>query len=396
MAKKLVSESRGYLVRTVADAKDLAREFLRQVNGFDEAKMSFGLPEIDDRFHIWRVPIRVTRKKIGEVVIDAKMGRIDEEKTTKSELLVEREKEALKASATARKRKPDPVVSALPNMVIQGDSIEELRKLPEESVNLVFTSPPYYNAKPEYSEYSNYEGYLELMRKVIQVSANLLSEGRFFVLNVSPVLLRRASRNEASKRIAVPFDFHRLFIEEGFDFIDDIHWVKPEGAGWSFGRGRRFAADRNPLQYKPVPVTEYVLVYRKKTDLLIDWNIRKHSDQDAVRDSKIADGYETTNLWKINPSRSKVHPATFPEELADKVIRYYSFKNDVVLDPFAGIGTTARAAISAGRRFVMSEIESKYIDHMKSWMSTFSGFDVDDVTFVNTDRPDCTNKHLKF
>ncbi len=396
MAKKLVSESRGYLVRTVADAKDLAREFLRQVNGFDEAKMSFGLPEIDDRFHIWRVPIRVTRKKIGEVVIDAKMGRIDEEKTTKSELLVEREKEALKASATARKRKPDPVVSALPNMVIQGDSIEELRKLPEESVNLVFTSPPYYNAKPEYSEYSNYEGYLELMRKVIRVSANLLSEGRFFVLNVSPVLLRRASRNEASKRIAVPFDFHRLFIEEGFDFIDDIHWVKPEGAGWSFGRGRRFAADRNPLQYKPVPVTEYVLVYRKKTDLLIDWNIRKHSDQDAVRDSKIADGYETTNLWKINPSRSKVHPATFPEELADKVIRYYSFKNDVVLDPFAGIGTTARAAISAGRRFVMSEIESKYIDHIKSWMSTFPGFDVDDVTFVNTDRPDCTNKHLKF
>lgn len=72
------------------------------------------------------------------------------------------------------------------------------------------------------------------MRKVIQGCHNVLSEGRFFVLNVSPVLIRRASRNESSKRIAVPFDFHRLFIEEGFDFVDDIHWVKPEGAGWTF------------------------------------------------------------------------------------------------------------------------------------------------------------------
>jgi DNA modification methylase len=58
-----------------------------------------------------------------------------------------------------------------------------------------------------------------------------LSEGRFFVINISPVLLRRASRNQASKRIAVPFDLHRIFIEEGYDFIDDIIWLKPEGAG---------------------------------------------------------------------------------------------------------------------------------------------------------------------
>lgn len=111
------------------------------------------------------------------------------------------------------------------------------------------------------------------MRQVIRKSHRVLNEGRFFVINVSHVLLRRSSRNEASKRIAVPFDLHRIFIEEGFEFIDDIIWVKPEGAGWATGRGRRFAADRNPLQYKAVPVTEYVLVYRKKSDLLIDWFI---------------------------------------------------------------------------------------------------------------------------
>ncbi len=396
MVKKFVSERRGYTVKTVSDAKDISSLFLENIQEFDTERITFGLPEIDDRFHIWRVPIKVKRSKIGEVVIHAKTGNIDISKTTKLELLLTREKDVLKKKVRAKKTRKEPKASPLGNLIIKGDSVEELKKLPKESVNLIFTSPPYYNAKPEYSEYSSYEEYLELMRMVIRVCGDTLSEGRFFVLNVSPILLRRASRSESSKRIAVPFDFHRLFIEEGFEFIDDIHWVKPEGAGWSFGRGRRFAADRNPLQYKPVPVTEYILVYRKKTDMLIDWNIRKHSDQEAVNSSKIEDGYEKTNLWKINPSRSKIHPATFPLELAEKVIKYYSFERDVVLDPFGGIGTTAKAAIKLNRRFVMSEIEEKYIENMKLWMSSMSEFDIDSVNFVNTEPPKYVNGKLDF
>lgn len=376
MSKQLVSEIRGYAIKTVADAKDVALVYLKNIKDFDCKKITFGLPEIDDRFHIWRVPVRLKKNKIGEIVISAKTGEIDFSKTTKLDLLVSRENELLGSETKKPKERKKPQISKLNNLVIKGDSIIELNKLPKESVNLIFTSPPYYNAKPEYSEYSTYDEYLDLMRKVIRVSGEILSEGRFFVLNISPVLLRRASRSEASKRIAVPFDFHRIFIEEGFEFVDDIHWVKPEGAGWSLGRGRRFAADRNPLQYKPVPVTEYILVYRKKTNFLIDWNIRKHPDQNAVKESKVADGYETTNLWRINPSRSKVHPATFPVELAEKVISYYSFKGDVVLDPFGGTGTTAKAAINLERRFVMCELAEKYVEHMKSWMSSYDELEV--------------------
>ena len=221
----------------------------------------------------------------------------------------------------------------------------------------------------------------------------MLNEGRFFVLNVSPVLIRRASRSEASKRIAVPFDFHRLFIEEGFEFVDDIIWVKPEGAGWATGRGRRFAADRNPLQYKPVPVTEYVLVYRKKSDRLIDWLIRKHQDQQAVADSKIADGYEVTNIWKITPAHCKEHPAIFPLELAEKVITYYSFKNDVVLDPFGGTGTTAKAAVKLGRRFVTFEMERKYIDLIKKQFEGGKLFEENElnINWINITPPDESN-----
>jgi DNA modification methylase len=244
--------------------------------------------------------------------------------------------------------------------------------MPANSIDLIFTSPPYYNARPEYTDYISYEEYLLDIRKVIQQCHRVLTEGRFFVMNVAPILIRRVNRSAASQRIAVPFDFHRLFIEEGFEFIDDIIWIKPEGAGWATGRGRRFAADRNPLQYKAVPVTEYVLVYRKKTDKLIDWFIRKHPSREVVKQSKIVGEYDKTNIWRIHPAHDKRHPAIFPVELAEKVIRYYSFKNDVVLDPFAGIGTVGQASVKLARRFVLIDNNKDYIDivreRTKEWL----------------------------
>lgn len=382
----------------MADAKKVAENYLNSLGISIDGRILFGLPEVDDRFHIWRVPVKAANSRIGEVVIDAKTGGVDLSKTTKSDLLTAR----LNGAGPTKPRKtrsksPPPIKSSLArSVVIRGNAVTELQRLPKESVNLVFTSPPYYNAKPEYSEYANYDEYLVLIRNVIRECRQVLSEGRFFVINVSPVLLRRASRSEASKRIAVPFDFHRLFIEEGFEFVDDIHWVKPEGAGWSFGRGRRFAADRNPLQYKPVPVTEYVLVYRKATDKLIDWNIRHHHSAEDVAVSKVPDGYERTNLWRINPSRSRIHPATFPVELAEKVITYYSFRNDFVLDPFAGTGTTARAATNLGRNFVMVEIESSYVEHMKEWMAAAPDIDIAKLEFINTQKPSSVMQSFDF
>jgi DNA modification methylase len=192
-----------------------------------------------------------------------------------------------------------------------------------------------------------------------------MSEGRFLVVNTSPILVRRISRQAASRRLALPFDLHHVLTTIGFEFIDDIIWVKPEGAGWATGRGRRFAADRHPLQYKAVPVTEYVLVYRKQTDKLIDWNIRTHHDSELVKKSKIAGTYDVTNVWHITPAHHKEHPAVFPDELVEKVIRYYSFIGDLILDPFAGSGTVGRIALKQGRRFFLVDNEPKYFQVMR-------------------------------
>lgn len=362
-------------------AKSVALTYLKQIELENVTK--FGLPEIDDRFDIWRVPVlAMDGVKIGEIVIDAITTLIDSSKTTSSDILENR----LLGRKTIQKKRSDkrePKISMLANSIRLGDSEMELAEMPNECVDLIFTSPPYYNAKPEYAEYLSYEDYLQKMKRIIHQCHRVLNEGRFFVLNISPVLIRRASRSEASKRIAVPFDFHRLFIEEDFEFIDDIIWVKPEGAGWATGRGRRFAADRNPLQYKPVPVTEYILVYRKKTDKLIDWLIRKHPDQNALSESKIDGEYDVTNIWRLPPAHNKLHPAVFPIELAQKVIRYYSIKNDVVLDPFAGTGTTGKAAVNLGRRFALIERDPEYMDSIREYFEPLTNTHT--IDWVNVD-----------
>ncbi len=370
-----------YRVKDVKQAKSIALDYLK---GLELDKViDFGLPEVDDRYHIWRVPLLAkSGETAGQIIIDAVTTFIDVAKTTEKSVL-EARLLGRKPQKVKERNRSIPKISTLQNTVGFGDCEELLFDTPNESVDLVFTSPPYYNARPEYTEYITYEDYLLKIRKIIQQCHRVLNEGRFIVMNISHVLVRRSSRSESSSRIAVPFDMHRIFIEEGFEFIDDIIWVKPEGAGWATGRGRRFAADRNPLQYKAVPVTEYVLVYRKKTDKLIDWHIRHHPDQNGVGDSKILEAYEKTNLWYITPSHSKEHPAIFPLELAEKVITYYSFKNDVVLDPFAGSGTTGKAAIKLDRRFVLYENSPDYIQLIDRGLKKWLLNKADTVNWIN-------------
>jgi len=380
----LISESRNYLVRNVSQAKEIAKTWLLEI---DLLKMvTFGLPEIDDRYHLWRVPLlnKKSRVRIGEAAIDAFTTEILPKKTTKSEMLEARllgkNEEKIKIKT---KRTNEYPISRIRNTVGLGDSSGLIDNMPSQSVDLIFTSPPYFNARPEYSDYEVYDEYLLKMRQIIKRCNRVLVDGRFFVINVSHVLLRRANRTESSKRIAVPFDLHRIFIEEGYEFVDDIIWVKPEGAGWATGRGRRFAADRNPLQYKTVPVSEYVLVFRKKSDILIDWFIRNHPDKNIIRDSKIGDDYEKTNIWKITPKTNSKHPAPFPFKLAENVIKYYSFKNDVVLDPFAGSGTVGEACVALDRRFILFEINPEYINLIKENLKKRLGKQVEEILLIN-------------
>jgi len=148
----------------------------------------------------------------------------------------------------------------------------------------------------------------------------------------------------------------------GWEFIDDIVWVKPEASVKNRNAG--FLQHRKPLGYKPNAVSEMIMVYRKKTDKLIDWNISQYN-WDKVKKSKVADKYETTNIWHIGPTFDRVHSAVFPIELCNRIIKYYSFVDDLIFDPFAGSGTLGLAAVNLNRHFFLAEKEPKYVNRMK-------------------------------
>ena len=258
-------------------------------------------------------------------------------------------------------QKHDEFPDQIKNAVVHGDVQEILKYVPDESVHLTFTSPPYYNAR-DYSIYQSYDEYLKILENIFKEVHRVTKDGRFFVLNTSPIIIPRISRAHASKRYPIPYDIHPLLVKMGWEFIDDIVWLKSEASVKNRNAG--FLQHRKPLAYKPNAVTEMLMVYRKKSDKLIDWNIQQYS-WDKVKKSKVLDKYETSNVWRIDPTFDKIHSAVFPIELCYRVVKFYSFIGDLIFDPFAGSGTVGRAALNLNRHFFLTEKEPKYINRIK-------------------------------
>lgn len=240
-------------------------------------------------------------------------------------------------------------------LLLIGDTEKTLASIPECCVQLMFTSPPYYNAR-EYSDYHSYNDYLEKMKKVFISCHRVLEDGRFLIVNVSPVISKRPGREFESIRYPIHYDFHRILEEAGFCFVDEIQWIKPEPSVPNRNGG--YMQTRKALTYKPNCINESIMVYRKKANFLLDVNAADYIEYEKYENEEI----DTSNCWYIPPSTDKDHPAVFPEELCRRILKYYSFEGDVVLDPFAGSGTFGRVALKMKRIPIMCEINENYAD----------------------------------
>ena len=147
------------------------------------------------------------------------------------------------------------------------DCLSVLKFLSDNYVDLIVTSPPYFNAK-DYSHWNTYKDYLIWLKQVFTLCFSVLKEGRFCCVNISNIIIPRENRNSESKRITLAFHFVSIMEQIGFKFIEDIIWEKPSGS--VFNRNGRFFQDRQPLQYKPNCVNEYIFVFQKPCKTLID------------------------------------------------------------------------------------------------------------------------------
>ncbi|MDE7174698.1 MAG: site-specific DNA-methyltransferase [Helicobacter sp.] len=243
-----------------------------------------------------------------------------------------------------------------PSLLI-GDNSISLNKIQEQQIQLVFTSPPYYNARL-YNDYKSYQNYLDSMNNTLKQCYRILENGRFILINVSPVITKRAGREFESIRYPIHFDFHKILCESGFYFVDEIIWIKPEYSVPNRIAG--YLQTKKPLSYKPNCITESIMVYRKNSPFLLDKNIKAY-DKNLKNNEEV----DSTNCWYIAPKSDRNHPAVFPEELCAKVLKYYSFEGDVVCDPFAGSGTFGKVAKEMGRIPLLCEQNLEYAQKLK-------------------------------
>ncbi|MCZ2127015.1 MAG: HEAT repeat domain-containing protein [Anaerolineales bacterium] len=312
----------------------------------------------------------------GDAEIQNKLLQLKDHPNETIQSVIRREFSKNEKSSSAE---PHPVSPEfLRDVVVQGDVREVLKYVPDESLHLTFTSPPYYNAR-DYSIYVSYNAYLDFLEEVFNEVHRVTKEGRFLIVNTSPVIVPRVSRAHASKRYPIPFDLHARLVNIGWEFVDDIIWLKPESSVKNRNAG--FLQHRKPLAYKPNAVTEYLMVYRKQTDQLLDWNMRQY-DWDTVEESKIKGDYETSNVWKIDPTFDRVHSAVFPLELCNRVVKFYSYKGDLIFDPFGGSGTLGKAARNLNRHFFLTEQEPKYVERMKADLGKTNLFQGESARFL--------------
>lgn len=246
-----------------------------------------------------------------------------------------------------------PLLAAV--VVHNEDCVTTMERMSDNSLDLIVTSPPYFNAK-DYSQYESVLDYMKQMENIFTVAFEKMKQSRMCIVNISPVLVQRESRNKQSYRIPLPFYFVPMMEKVGFEFLEDIIWVKPDGAAPNRNGG--FFNHRKPVAYKPNIVTEYVLVFKKPAPFLIDKIIKN--------ESLVADGYERTNVWKINPTTKSWHPAPFPDDLAERLIKYYSYENDLIYDCFAGSGTVGKVGYKLNRNVILSELSTEYCEKMSS------------------------------
>ncbi len=239
----------------------------------------------------------------------------------------------------------NPVPPDFLDKVVLGDAREVLGKLPDKCVHLMVTSPPY-NVGKEYDEDLTLSEYLDFIEEVMREVYRVLVFGGRACFNVANL----------GRKPYIPL--HAYLIERfekiGYLMRGEIIWYKGDAVAGSSTAWGSWQSTVNPTLRD---VHEYIIVLSK------DSFSRRRIDgkEDTITRDEFVEF--TKSVWKFPPESAKRvgHPAPFPVELPYRCIQLYTFRGDVVLDPFVGVGTTCIAAILSGRHFIGIDINPEYV-----------------------------------
>ena len=233
-------------------------------------------------------------------------------------------------------------VSLIKNKIFNKSS-EDMNELVDNCVSLTVTSPPYNIGKDSDLELND-EEYWKMINKVFSETYRVTKSGGRLVVNVANL----------GRKPYIPFSkyFTEALNEIGFIMRGEIIWQKSKGANANFAWGSWLSASNPVIR----DIHEYCLVFSKDS-MKNSGGGKSTIEKDEFMES-------TLSIWNITPEKAKKigHPAPFPVELPKKFINLYSFKDDLILDPFIGSGTTAVASKLLRRKYVGYEINKNYIE----------------------------------
>jgi len=250
------------------------------------------------------------------------------------------------------------------NGVIHGNCIEVMRDIvPDNSVDLTVTSPPYYAYKNyglDEGQIENEETYNNYLSKMDTVFAELcrimVEDGRVcIVVDDKHTNLKTEGEN---KNRATHARFIISMEKAGFIYKDLIIWAKARAGHASGGAKYMLGSFPYPPNIPFVNWFEYILIFRKggKPRVSNKTNEIKEQSKLGLNEFKWA----ARSIWNIPAEKNRYHIAPFPLEIPKRLIRLFSFKDDVVFDPFAGSGTTLVAAKQLDRKYIGTEISETY------------------------------------
>jgi modification methylase len=223
-------------------------------------------------------------------------------------------------------------------------SAEQMRELDDCSIHLMVTSPPY-NVRKEYDEDLTLDEYLDLLRRVFEETHRVLVPGGRACVNLANL----------GRKPYIPLHVHviQLILEAGFLMRGEIIWNKGSSASASTAWGSWMSATNPVLR----DIHEYIMVFSKDS-----YSRPGDGKESTIRKEDFLDWTKSVWTFPAASARQIGHPAPFPEELPRRLIELYTFRGDVVLDPFCGSGTTCLAARAAERHFVGYEIDRGYVE----------------------------------
>lgn len=238
-----------------------------------------------------------------------------------------------------------------------GSADEELARVRNGSIQLIVTSPPYWNAR-DYGHVkqigfkNRYEEYLLKMERIFGACIRTLLPDGKIALNIGNIYNNDAKEKRVYA-VNLVLDMWRIlnsFTE--LKFMGTIYWKKTTSRNGAV----LFGSYPYPSNFMISTALEAIHIFRKMGKRKVSQEIKEKSKISGEEFKKIREP-----IWHLHSVSKKEHPAVFPAELAHRLIEMYSFYNDIVLDPFCGIGTVNVEALKLNRNSIGIDIKKEYI-----------------------------------